>query len=74
VFPGRIVTVREADGSTGRTFTEGAWWSLRSAGPPLRPGAQARVVALDGLVMVVDPLGPDTGSDDESREQEGDDT
>jgi membrane-bound serine protease (ClpP class) len=74
VFPGRLVTVAEADGPTGRTFTEGAWWSLRSVGPPLRPGAQARVVALDGLVLVVDPLTPDTASDDESPEQERHDT
>ncbi len=73
-FTGRLVTVREADGPTGRTFTEGAWWSLRSVGPPLRPDAQARVVTLDGLVLVVDPLTPDTGSDDESPEQEGHDT
>ncbi len=73
-FTGRLVTVREADGPTGRTFTEGAWWSLRSVGPPLRPDAQARVVALDGLVLVVDPLTPDTGSDDESLEQERHDT
>jgi membrane-bound serine protease (ClpP class) len=70
VFPGRIVTVREADGLSGRTFTEGAWWSLRSAGPPLRPGTQARVVALDGLVMLVDPIASNSGSDGESREQE----
>jgi len=73
-FTDRMVTVREADGPTGRTFTEGAWWSVRSVGPPLRPGAQARVVALDGLVMIVDPLTPDTASDDESRKQVRDDT
>jgi membrane-bound serine protease (ClpP class) len=74
VFTGRTVTVREADGPTGRTFTEGAWWSVRSTGSPLRPGVQARVVALDGLVMLVDPLGHDKGSDDESPEQERHDT
>lgn len=55
-FAGRTVTVREADGSTGRAFTDGAWWSLRSTGPTLRDGDQARVVRLDGLVMLVDPL------------------
>jgi membrane-bound serine protease (ClpP class) len=73
-FPGRVVTVRQADGPTGRTFTEGAWWSLRSIGPPLRAGARARVVALDGLVLVVDPLPSDTGAHDESPERERHDT
>jgi membrane-bound serine protease (ClpP class) len=55
VFTGRLVPVREADGSTGRSFTQGAWWSLRSTGPPLRAGTTARVVEVDGLVLVVDP-------------------
>lgn len=55
-FTGRTVTVREADGPTGRTFTEGTWWSVRSTGADLQPGEHARVVGLDGLVMVVDPI------------------
>lgn len=54
---GRLVPVREADGSTGRTFAQGAWWSIRSTGPPLREGTNVRVVELDGLVMVVEPDG-----------------
>lgn len=59
VLIGRLVPVKESDGSTGRTFTEGAWWSLRSAGPPLQTGREARVVGIDGLVLVVDPDVPD---------------
>lgn len=55
LLTGRLVPVREADGTTGRGFTEGAWWSLRSVGPPLHPGQRARVVGLDGLVLLVDP-------------------
>ena len=52
---GRSVEVREADGRTGRTFVLGSWWSLRSVDPPLQSGAEARVVRVDGLVLVVDP-------------------
>jgi membrane-bound serine protease (ClpP class) len=60
LFTGRTVTVREADGTTGRTFTEGAWWSVRSTGLPLHAGEPARVECLDGLVLVVEPLpGPE---------------
>jgi membrane-bound serine protease (ClpP class) len=55
VFPGRLVPVREATGTTGRTFAEGAWWTLRSVGAPLETGSSARVVSVDGLVLVVDP-------------------
>jgi len=63
---GRLVPVRQGDGTTGRTFTAGGWWSLRSTGPPLRVGSDARVVGVDGLVLVVDP---DTGDD---GDREGD--
>jgi membrane-bound serine protease (ClpP class) len=55
VLIGRRVPVRASDGTTGRTFTEGAWWSLRSTGPALRTGSEARVVGVDGLVLLVDP-------------------
>jgi membrane-bound serine protease (ClpP class) len=55
VLTGRLVPVREADGTTGRGFTNGAWWSLRSSGPSLQAGRNARVVGIDGLVLVVDP-------------------
>ncbi|MDP3969024.1 MAG: NfeD family protein [Nocardioides sp.] len=55
LLTGHLVPVLEANGATGRGFTEGAWWSLRSIGPPLQPGGQARVVGMDGLVLLVDP-------------------
>lgn len=56
LLTGHLLPVLEADGTTGRTFTEGAWWSMRSVGPPLRPGGQARVTGMDGLVLLVDPI------------------
>lgn len=68
VFTGRRVTVREASGTTGRTYAEGAWWTLRSVGPPLEVGSTARVVAVDNLVLVVDPSGDDPTPDDQPLE------
>jgi len=62
VFTGQSVTVRDADGADGRTFTEGAWWRLRSTGAPLRAGTRVRIVGVDGLVLVVDPEA-EAGSD-----------
>lgn len=56
---GRLVPVHEAEGTTGRGFLHGTWWTLRSNGPPLRPDTAARVVAVDGLVLVVDPAATD---------------
>jgi membrane-bound serine protease (ClpP class) len=73
---GRAVPVREGEGTTGRTFAAGAWWSLRSTGAPLRAGTEVRVVGVDGLVLVVDPgvpgkndepTAPDPAAEDEER-------
>jgi membrane-bound serine protease (ClpP class) len=55
VLTGRSVPVRQASGTTGRSFTEGTWWSLRSTGPPLQVGSTVRVVGVEGLQLVVDP-------------------
>ncbi len=61
LLTGHLVPVRQADGTTGLGFTEGAWWSLRSLGPPLHAGGRARVVGLDGVVLLVDPVDDDVG-------------
>jgi len=74
LFAGRSVTVREANGTTGSSFTEGAWWSLRSVGPPLRAGGLARVVAIEELVLVVDPLSPEDPPQNESTDNGRDET
>jgi membrane-bound serine protease (ClpP class) len=55
VFTGHTVPVREASGTTGRSYTQGAWWALRSVGPPLTAGRDVRVVGIDGLTLLVDP-------------------
>jgi membrane-bound serine protease (ClpP class) len=62
LLAGRVVPVREAAGDRGRTFTEGAWWTLRSDSGPLRVGQRVRVVRLEGLELVVEP-DPDEGGD-----------
>jgi len=59
-----VVTVRDVGrgpepGRTGRTFTEGTWWNVRSTGEPLAAGTRARVVGMDGLTLLVEPLPPD---------------
>jgi membrane-bound serine protease (ClpP class) len=61
IFTGRTVPVKEASGAAGRSFTEGAWWTLRSTGAPLEVGTDVRVVGIDGLVLVVDPGEPEEG-------------
>jgi membrane-bound serine protease (ClpP class) len=73
IFTGQSVTVREADGTTGSTFAEGAWWSLRSVGPPLRAGNTARVVAVEDLVLLVDPQ-PATEPPEHTSAEQGRDT
>jgi membrane-bound serine protease (ClpP class) len=58
VLAGRLVSVASVDagaGVTGRVFTEGAWWTVRSVGPRLVEGGPARVVRMSGLDLVVDP-------------------
>lgn len=63
LFTGRVVQVVDASGQTGRVFTEGAWWSVRSIGPPLASGSTARVVGIDDLVLLVDPSDTSAGAE-----------
>jgi membrane-bound serine protease (ClpP class) len=40
-----------------QTHIEGAWWNVRTPdGRPLAPGERVRVLALDGLDLIVEPL------------------
>ncbi len=52
---GRLVVVRSASGDRGQGRVAGAWWSLRSTGPPLKVGSAVRVRDVDGLDLVVEP-------------------
>ncbi|GAA1394174.1 nodulation protein NfeD [Catellatospora coxensis] len=60
------------DGGTD-VHLQGAWWAAESAdGAPLRPGQQVRVVGMDGLRLLVEPVdhraGPDPGEGEVPRE------
>jgi membrane-bound ClpP family serine protease len=53
----RLVRVRTADGLRGRVVLDGAFWAVRSAGAPLAVGGLVRVRAVEGLELVVEPVG-----------------
>jgi membrane-bound serine protease (ClpP class) len=59
---GRRVTVRTAEGATGQVLLDGAWWTVHSRDAALAPGQVVRVVDLDGLNLVVDPVDPQEGT------------
>jgi membrane-bound serine protease (ClpP class) len=35
---------------------EGAWWTARTRGEPLHEGQDVRVVALEDLTVVIEPI------------------
>jgi membrane protein implicated in regulation of membrane protease activity len=51
---GRRVELAKAAGRTGRVMLDGAWWSVRSREPNLSEGQAVRVVAVEGLELVVE--------------------
>jgi membrane-bound serine protease (ClpP class) len=56
LFLDRTVTVRGAAGRRGQTFVEGAWWNVRSTAGDLDEGGAVRVVGMDGLDLLVEPV------------------
>lgn len=73
LFVDRTVDVERVSGQEGMTFIEGAWWTVRSSsGQPLEAG-EARVVAVKGLALLVEPVPlvePPAGSGREPTEQD----
>lgn len=69
-FVGQALTVGRADGQRGQALVEGAWWNLRSEAEPLEPGLPVRVVAVDGLELVVrpEPQGSEESPESQSPE------
>ncbi|MGP3921120.1 NfeD family protein [Nonomuraea sp. 10N515B] len=61
---GRTARLDEAEGDRGRIFMDGAWWEARSTGGPLETKQQVRVVAVDGITLLVEPLVPDISPPD----------
>lgn len=55
VLVGSVGQVRRVDGVGAQVFVDGAWWSARSTGAPLVPGANVRVVGRRNLELVVEP-------------------
>jgi membrane-bound ClpP family serine protease len=57
LFVGRLVTVRGPRDGRGQAFVGGVWWNVRPVpGAELKEGAVARVVDMDGLDLVVEPV------------------
>jgi len=56
---GKAGMVVDVEGMSGSVFLDGAWWSVRSAAGDLEPGEQARVVGIEGLELIVEPIGAD---------------
>ncbi len=56
---GKAGTVVNVEGVNGSVFLDGAWWSVRSLVGELEPGEQARVVGIEGLELIVEPIGAD---------------
>ncbi len=56
---GKAGTVVNAEGGSGSVFLDGSWWSVRSSTGELEPGEQARVVGIEGLELIVEPIGAD---------------
>lgn len=58
-FVGREFALAEASGASGRAFFEGAWWNVHSSqDQELRVGQLVRVVGVEGLTLVVEPVRP----------------
>lgn len=56
---GHETVIRHMVGNTvGQVLMEGGWWTARSRGEPLREGETVRVVALEGLTLIVEPVQP----------------
>jgi membrane-bound serine protease (ClpP class) len=49
---------RSVDDMAGHVLVEGSWWTARSRGEPLREGETVRVVGMDGLTLIVEPVHP----------------
>ena len=50
---GKTATVRERLGPEGQVMVSGELWRAVAEGEPLEPGAQVRIVAVDGLTLKV---------------------
>ncbi|MEV8312271.1 nodulation protein NfeD [Streptomyces flavidovirens] len=67
---GQEAVVHRTDGGTGQVLLEGAWWTVRGRAAPVTAGQHVRIVAIDGLDLIVDSAeardGPHIEHEDES--------
>lgn len=63
---GRAGTVRESLSPSGMVFVDGALWQATSRSGSIAPGAPVRVVAVEGLRLIVEPAGQPSSSADSS--------
>lgn len=56
---GSKVKLVGADNGEWTTFVQGTWWNVRAVGSSPRPGEEMQVVAVDGLDLIVEPIGDD---------------
>ena len=54
---GRTATLVGQDGGSWATFLEGSWWNVKPVGSEVKEGDQVKVVSIEGLDLVVEPLG-----------------
>ena len=60
-YVGQIASVRQALRPTGRVWFEGqSWFAQTKSGVEVAEGQSVRVVGLDGLTLIVEPLEEDT--------------
>ncbi|MGW0393413.1 NfeD family protein [Streptomyces sp. NPDC003042] len=64
----REAVVRRAADGIGQVLLEGAWWTVRGREAPVAEGQRVRVVARDGLDLIVENAEPDA---DPHTEEEG---
>ncbi|GGM49847.1 serine protease [Longimycelium tulufanense] len=55
---GQETVVQDVSADTGRAQVEGAWWTVRGRHGGLQVGQHVRVVAVQGLTLLVEPLPP----------------
>lgn len=53
---GKVVTIEKV-GDRRLVFLEGTWWEAKSRGTELSAGAKAKVVAIEGIHLVVEEVG-----------------
>jgi membrane-bound serine protease (ClpP class) len=53
---GQVATVRRSGDTTAQVFVEGAWWTVRSTGSRPEDGSAVRIVGLDGLDLLGEPV------------------